>query len=144
MTVDDLIDTFDLLGDWDARYDFITELGEKAPGLPADLRTTDTQVHGCMSKVWIVGETDDEGGAVLRFHVDGDAPIVRGLAAMLAMIYSERTAAEVLGFDPEPLFEQLGLDEHLSPNRHVGMYAMVEQIKKITRELSSRQASGVS
>jgi cysteine desulfuration protein SufE len=136
MNVDDLVDTFELLGDWDARYDFITELGEKAPGLPEHQRVSETQVHGCMSQVWIVGELDDADGARVQFRVDGDAPIVKGLASMLAMIYSGRSPQDIAEYDPEPLFERLGLDEHLSPNRHVGMYAMVEKIKSITRDLA--------
>ncbi len=133
MTVDDLIDTFDLLGDWDARYDFITELGEKSAGLEPGARNPDNQVHGCMSQVWIVGERSPEDPARMRFRVDGEAPIVRGLAVMLASIYNDRTPEEVETFDADALFERLGLYEHLSPNRHVGMYAMVEKIKALTR-----------
>lgn len=137
MSVDDLIDTFDLLGDWDARYDFITELGEKAAGLPAELRNPDNQVHGCMSQVWIVGAPAADDPQRMYFRVDGEAPIVRGLAMMLASIYSGLTPAEVDRFDADALFERLGLYDHLSPNRHVGMYAMVEKIKAISRGAST-------
>lgn len=138
MNLDELVETFDFLGDWDARYDFITDLGERTSGLPEEEKSDATLVHGCMSKVWIVGERDAANGMV--FRVDGEAPIVRGLAAMLATIYQGRSPREVLEFDTDALFEELGLFEHLSPQRHVGMYAMVERIKDITRSCEAREA----
>lgn len=90
-----------------------------------------------MSQVWVTGELCQGDPDTMTFHVDGDGPIVKGLAALLATIYTGRTPDEVQALDADHVFEVLGLAEHLSPNRHVGMYAMVEKIKDITRRQCS-------
>lgn len=137
MDLQELRETFELLGEWDARYDFITELGEAAKGFSSEYHTPEHQVLGCMSQVWLLGELSD---GRMSFVVDSDAPIVKGLAQMLATIYSGCTPAEVEDLDADKIFAELGLYDHLSPNRHVGMYAMVEKIKAITRECVARAA----
>jgi len=140
MNLEDLVETFDFLGDWDARYDFIAELGEKTSGLPEDEKTHATQVHGCMSQVWIVGHQRSPTDPAMSFQVDDEAPIVRGLAALLAIIYEGRTPEEVEAFDADAMFDQLGLFDHLSPQRHVGMYAMVQRLRDIARNCETKEA----
>ncbi|NIR84656.1 MAG: SufE family protein, partial [Gammaproteobacteria bacterium] len=49
----------------------------------------------------------------------------------LIALYSGRRAAEIAEIDADAVFAQLGLFDHLSPTRHVGVYAMVEHIKRI-------------
>jgi len=70
-----------------------------------------------------------DGAAVLRFQGDSDAHIVRGLIAILFAIYSGKTADDVLGTDAQAIFAELGLKEHLTPQRSNGFAAMVERIR---------------
>ena len=44
-------DSFEFLGDTDQRNQYILDLGEKIPAMPAALKTDTTRVHGCMSVV---------------------------------------------------------------------------------------------
>ena len=46
--LDDIVDIFELLGDWDQRYQYLTELGEKLPEMPESLKTENNKVKGCM------------------------------------------------------------------------------------------------
>jgi len=70
---------------------------------------------------------------VLRFQGDCDAHIVRGLIA----IYSGKTADDVLGTDGQAIFTELGLKEHLTPQRSNGFAAMVERIRSDARAMAA-------
>jgi hypothetical protein len=57
---------------------------------------------------------------MLRFHGDSDAHIVHGLIAILFAIYSNKTADDVLVAGGQAIFAELGLKEHLTPQRSNG------------------------
>lgn len=125
----DYIDAFELLGDWDARYEYLVELGEKLPPMPPDLKTEDHRVKGCMSTVHVAAEIDPADPARLRFHGDCDTATIKGVVAILVELLSGKTPEEVEATDVDALFQGLKLEEHLSPNRHFGIYAIVELMK---------------
>ncbi len=135
ISLDDMVETFELLGDWEQRYKFLMEVGEQLPPMPDSLKTEDNKVKGCMSQVWISPE--DIGDGKIRFHGDCDTAIIKGVLALLIQLVSGRKAGEVDKLDVDEFFQRLRLDEHLSPNRHFGIYAIVEMMKKQTQELSS-------
>lgn len=128
MTIDELVETFALLESWEDRYALIIDLGRKLEPLDADERTESTKVRGCMSQVWMVAE-QNEGR--MRFRGDSDAHIVKGLIAILLMIFSDRTPAEILATDIEAEFARLNLVQHVSVNRRNGLFAMVERIRSM-------------
>lgn len=130
-TIDRIIQAFELFPNWDDRYRLLTEIGEAMPPLGPQHQIPANQVHGCMSKVWIIGSLNPRG--VLEFQADCDTPVVKGLVALLMSIFKDKTPDEVIETDVDGLFHSLGLDENLSPNRHVGMYAMVDKIKSIAQ-----------
>lgn len=132
MTLDDYVDTFELFDDWDQRYQYLTELGEQLPALPEALRTEDNRVKGCMSKVWVSAYTDS---GLVGFHADCDTPTIKGVLALLVDLMSEKPAKQVLATDLDEIFDRLSLDDHLSPNRHFGVYAMVELMKQQVKAL---------
>ena len=140
MTIERLMDAFELLTDWQERYDYISELGGKLPAMPEAEKTDANRVHGCISKVWVTGRLTGTP-PVMDYHADGEGPIIRGLVALLVMLFQGKTPEEVLRLNAEGVIEQLGLDENLSPNRHIGMYAMVEKIKGIARSAASSPLS---
>jgi cysteine desulfuration protein SufE len=127
----DLIDLFEYLGDWEARYGYILELGEKLPGLPEEDKTPERLVPGCESQVWVKAGFDDASPPVLSFEADGDAHMVRGILAMLREFYNGRTAEEALAFDIHGLLDRLGLIEQLSPTRRNGLEALIARIRTL-------------
>ncbi len=129
MAIQDLIDDFSYLDDWEDRYKYVIELGKGLAPLTDAEHSADTKVQGCVSQVWLVCETDD-GGAHLSFRGDSDALIVKGLIAILLAMYSGQSPDAILAVDAKSIFEQLGLDEHLSPQRSNGLHAMVSRVRE--------------
>lgn len=128
----ELIDEFEEMEDWDERYEFLIELGRELPDLPEQYRLDENKVDGCMSTVWMVTEIDgvEDQPRRLTVHADSDSIMVKGLIAILLAAYSERTIEEVAAFDVDALFQRLGLNQHLSPNRRNGLFSMVKRIKQ--------------
>ena len=129
-TLDEIVDIFELLGDWDQRYQYLVELGEQLSPMPEALKTDDNKVKGCMSQVWVSAWRDDNDPADIHYHGDCDTSIIKGVLALLIQLASGRSAREIGQLDVDELFTRLNLDEHLSPNRHIGVYAIVDLMKK--------------
>ncbi|MDZ7751846.1 MAG: SufE family protein [Gammaproteobacteria bacterium] len=130
-TTEELLENFELLGDWEERYRYLIDLGRQLPALdPAD-RNEANRVEGCMSNVWLKGGFDDGSPSRLHLEADSDAHITKGIAALLRELYQGRTRKEVEQLDIRDLFERIGLVEHLSPTRQNGLHSMVERIKSL-------------
>src|SRR4051794_30823377 len=142
MTIDEIIENFSFLDDWDDRYRYVIELGRGLAPLPEQARSETNKVQGCASQVWLATEArpDGETGPILTFKGDSDAHIVRGLIAILLTLYSGRPAREILASDAIALFEQLGLREHLTPQRSNGFRSMVERIRSDARSALAEAA----
>lgn len=135
-------ETFELLDDWEDRYKYIIDLGKHLEPMDEALKTPATKVNGCISQVWMIPETrQKDGKTILHFVADSDAFIVKGLIAVLFAIYQDKTPDEIRQTDLEPLFEDLKLEEHLSPNRRNGFYAMIERIKSFASGPSLNESS---
>jgi cysteine desulfuration protein SufE len=132
MSIDEIIENFALLEEWDDRYRYLIELGRALAPLPEDARNPANKVQGCASQVWLSTSVKPNGadGPVLNFVGDSDAHIVRGLIAILLALMSDRPAKQILSTDAVALFERLGLREHLTPQRSNGFRSMVERIRR--------------
>ena len=143
MTIDEIIENFALLDEWDDRYRYVIELGRSLAPLDEQDRNDANKVQGCASQVWLSttvqpngqdnGQDNGQAGPLLSFIGDSDAHIVRGLIAILFVIYSGKHARDILATDAVALFERLGLKEHLTPRRSNGFRSMVERIKSDAR-----------
>ncbi len=130
MDLNEIIETFDLLDDWDDRYRYLIELGRELEPLEPEAHDDAHKVRGCASQVWLSTAIRCEGPEPhLTFKGDSDAHIVRGLITLVLALYSGKTSGEIIGLDPQPVFEKLGLSSHLTPQRSNGVRAMVERIK---------------
>jgi cysteine desulfuration protein SufE len=130
--IDDILDAFDLIDDWEERYRYVIELGRSLDPLPAEDHVEAYKVRGCASQVWLKTATarSADGEPVLTFRGDSDAHIVKGLMVILLAYYSGRTAEAILESDALELFARLGLTAHLTPQRSNGVRSMVERIKR--------------
>jgi cysteine desulfuration protein SufE len=135
MTIDEILENFSLLDEWDDRYRYVIELGRTLAPLSERDRRDENKVQGCASQVWLATTVASNGqdGPVLSFVGDSDAHIVRGLIAILLTIYSGKHARDILKTDAVALFDRLGLREHLTPQRSNGFRSMVERIKTDAR-----------
>jgi cysteine desulfuration protein SufE len=140
MTLEAIRSDFALLDDWEDRYRYVIELGRSLSPLPEELRTEANKVRGCASQVWLASEPRaPRPGAppVLTFRGDSDAHIVRGLIAILFALYQDKAPGEILAADARALFAELGLGEHLTPQRSNGFFSMVERIRKDAQAMAA-------
>jgi cysteine desulfuration protein SufE len=128
-TLEAMAEEFDLLGDPTdpERYRHVIDLGKSLAPLSDPERSEANKVRGCASQVWLVTQRQ---GDRLWFRGDSDAHIVRGLVAILLQLYSGRTSAEIMAFDPKAAFARLGLAGALSQQRSNGLFSMVERIRR--------------
>jgi cysteine desulfuration protein SufE len=141
-TLADIRSDFAVLDDWEDRYRYVIELGRTLAPLPEALRTDANKVRGCASQVWLATHVERENGtSQLTFEADSDAHIVRGLIAILFAIYDHRSVEEILATDADPVFAELGLKEHLTPQRSNGLASMVARIRADALAAKAQRAS---
>lgn len=135
MSIQELIDDFAFLDDWEDRYRYVIELGKTLAPLSEAEHSAANKVEGCVSQVWLVTEQsrDAAGNLVLVFRGDSDAHIVRGLIAILIAIFSGQTPDAILQIKARDIFATLGLNEHLSPQRSNGLASMVARVERDAR-----------
>lgn len=127
MTPQELLENFSFLTDWEDKYRYLIELGDNLPAFPESDKTDANKVEGCMSQVWF---THHQDGEKHFFNATSDAHIVRGLEAVLLILVNGKTATEIQTLDIGAIFRELGLEEHLSPTRRNGFFAMINRIKE--------------
>lgn len=128
-SLEDVLDTFEFLDDWEERYRYVIDLGRKLPPLADAEMTDEFKVRGCQSQVWLIPHVGADGRIDLKG--DSDAHIVKGLVALMLLIFSGKTAEEILATDARGILDRLGLSSHLSPMRANGLFSMVERIRQI-------------
>jgi len=136
MAIETIRSDFALLDDWEDRYRYLIELGRGLPPFPEALRSDANKVRGCVSQVWLASALRRNGAgaaSTLEFQGDSDAHIVRGLVAVLFALVQGKTPKEILGTDARAAFAELGLAEHLTPQRSNGFFSMVERIRADAR-----------
>jgi cysteine desulfuration protein SufE len=131
-TFNSIRDDFSFLDTWEDRYRYVMELGRALPPLEDALRTEANKVRGCASQVWLasrIGDRTANGAPILHFDGDSDAHLVRGLVAILFALVQDRGADEILTVNPNAAFVELGLGEHLTPQRSNGFASMVARVR---------------
>jgi cysteine desulfuration protein SufE len=128
--IQEIIDTFELIGDWDERYQYLVELGERLAPMDKAGKIEPNRVKECMSLVYTAARPAAGDRDRVEFDGDCDTSIIKGVVALLVELFSGKTVDEIQALDVDALFAGLHLEEHLSPNRHVGVYAIVGKMKQ--------------
>ncbi|MFD1746582.1 SufE family protein [Rhizobium helianthi] len=136
-SIDQIIDDFAFLDDWEDRYRYVIELGKALPELPEEKRNPDNKVNGCASQVWLVSHRGEGPDPVMTFEGDSDAHIVRGLVAIVLAASSGKPASEIASMDIIAIFERMGLVENLSSQRANGLRSMVKRIREEAMRVSA-------
>ena len=122
-----LLRNFLRCANWEEKYLYIIELGQRLPELNDDDRNTENSIQGCQSQVWIVMRQNAEG--IIELQGDSDAAIVKGLIAIVFILYHQMSAQDIVAFDVRPWFEKMALTQHLTPSRSQGLEAMIRAIR---------------
>ncbi|PHS30198.1 MAG: Fe-S cluster assembly protein SufE [Sulfurovum sp.] len=115
---------FDLFPTANDKLEYIFDLGKRHTTLPDEDKNDSTYVNGCASDAWLVGDCKD-GNLILRG--EGTSEMAKGMIILLLDIFSNRTADEILGFDPAKLHD-MGVVELLSPVRQQSLEAFMKMV----------------
>lgn len=129
MSIEEIFENFEFLDDWDDRYRYLIELGRTLEPLPDEHQNDVNKVRGCASQVWLWALPGGGDDPVIHFVGNSDAHIVSGLVAITLALYSDKKASEILKIDAIKIFAQIGLEEHLTPQRSNGLRSMLTRIK---------------
>ena len=124
---DKLLRNFTRCANWEEKYLYIIELGQRLTPLGEEQHTPENMIQGCQSQVWIVMPRGEDGTITLQG--DSDAAIVKGLIAVVFILYNQMTAQDIIAFDVRPWFEKMALTQHLTPSRSQGLEAMIRAIR---------------
>ena len=122
---DEIVDEFSMFDDWMQRYEYIIELGKNLPLIEEAAKTDDNLIKGCQSKVWLQGQQKEDK---IVFTADSDAILTKGIIAILIRAFSNQKPADILNADMD-FIDEIGLKEHLSPTRAIGLVSMIKNIK---------------
>jgi cysteine desulfuration protein SufE len=122
---DEIIEEFAFFSDWMEKYEHIISFAKHLNPMPGESKVEENLVKGCQSQVWL---TASEENGILNFSADSDAIITRGLVALMVRVLSGHPPKEIMESDLY-FVDQIGLKEHLSPNRANGLVSMIKKMK---------------
>lgn len=125
---EEIVDEFNLFGDdWEAKYNYIIELGKELPPIPEQYKNEEYLIKGCQSRVWLKVEKKHD---CIEFMADSDALIPKGIIALLLKLVNHQKAEDIQQYDFE-VINKIGLQQHLSPTRANGLVSMIKAIKAL-------------
>lgn len=124
------LDTFSQPQGWEQRARLLMQWGERLPTLSDDEKSDEHLVHGCESKVWLLGNVRD---GHWQFRAASDARMIRGLVALLLARVNGLSAQDLQQVDLPDWFTQLGLSRQLSPSRSNGLNAVLQRMRELTQ-----------
>lgn len=128
-----LREDFAFLDDWEARFTHLIDLGKALPQLAQHEYAETNKVRGCSSQVWLVAEPSPTSPGAIRFRGASDAMIVSGLVGMLLQLFSDQQPADILAFDAEGFFREIGVSDALTPQRSNGLRSMLGRIRSVAQ-----------
>ena len=115
---------FDLFPTANDKIEYIFDLGKKHTTLPDEEKNDATFVVGCASAAWLMGECKD---GLLILRGEGTSEMAKGMLTLLLDIFGNRTADEILSFNPAKL-QEMGVVELLSPVRQQSLEAFLNKV----------------
>ena len=141
LTLDELFEEFEFLGEWEEQCRYLIEIGEQLPSLPESEMIEANRVLGCQARVWLVPEARSDRQHIW-FHAKSDARLVDGLIVIVSLLFNGKSPSDILATDFRKPFKQLGLESHLVPQRRNGLYAMVQRVRNLATAFSAGAESG--
>ena len=110
------------------RLQYLVDKAREVEPLPDAAKTEDNRIHGCASKLWIIGGADKDNK--MQYQVDGDAFITKGTAKVVTDIVNGEQKSEVANLTVEN-FATLGIKELLTMQRQNGLGELIKRIIRI-------------
>ena len=132
--INELIENFEFLGDWEERFSYLIELGKNLPTMDPEEKIEANRIYGCQATVYLHMISNLREPPAFTVRADADAFIVKGLISILLLLYNNKTAEEIIKTNALEVFRKLGLDKHLTMTRRNGLGSMVERIDTLAKE----------
>ena len=110
------------------RLQYPVDKAKEVEPLPEEVKTEQNRIHGCASKLWIIGGADNEDK--MRYKVDGDAFITKGTAKVVTDLVNGEMRSDVANLTVEN-FADLGIKELLTAQRQNGLGQLIDRIIRI-------------
>ena len=107
------------------RFAYVIDRAKSVPSLESEYKIDAFLIKGCISQLWIFPQFKE---GKCYYHADSDAAITKGTASLLCELYSDETPEDVIAVEPDFLSE-VGITQHLSPNRRNGLTGVRQKIK---------------
>lgn len=121
----EIVEEFDIFDTWMDKYEYLIELGKSVPKINEENKKEENIIKGCQSKVWLHAEKQD---GLVRFYADSDAIITKGIISLLIRAFSNQKPEDIINSSLD-FIDDIGLRQHLSPNRANGLNNMIKKIK---------------
>ena len=121
----EIVEEFDIFDTWMDKYEYLIELGKSVPKINEENKKEENIIKGCQSKVWLHAEKQD---GLVRFYADSDAIITKGIISLLIRAFSNQKPEDIINASLD-FIDDIGLRQHLSPNRANGLNNMIKKIK---------------
>ena len=112
------------------RLHYLIDKAKEIEPLPEAAKTEDNRIHGCASKLWLIGGVRDDG--TMMYQVDGDAHISKGTAKVVTDIVNGEHRSAVANLTVED-FTPLGIKELLTMQRQNGLGELIDRIIRIAQ-----------
>jgi cysteine desulfuration protein SufE len=107
------------------RFTYIIDRAKSTDPLSDDCKIDTFLIKGCVSQLWVFPKFKD---GKCYYQADSDASITKGTAGLLCELYSNESPEDIVRLEPDFLAD-VGITQHLSPNRRNGLTGVRERIK---------------
>lgn len=121
----EITEEFELFDEWNEKYQYIIELGQKLPPLSEKYKVDENKIKGCQSSVWL--NSFEKDGKIF-FEADSDSTFVKGEIALLIRALSGQKPEEIVKTDLK-FIDDIGLRQHIAVTRANGLSQMIKQMK---------------
>lgn len=134
-----LLLTFLSCMNWEEKYIYTIDLGKLLPIFPKGMQTKKFLLSGCQSQTWIaITSSFSEkiqtfshhrySDHSIKLYGDSDSSIVKGIIAIIFILYQGLTLQEIIHFNAIPFLEKLQLQQHLTTSRSQGVKSILHSI----------------
>jgi cysteine desulfuration protein SufE len=110
------------------RIQYLVDRAKDVEALPEVVKTEENRIHGCASKLWIIGGKREDNS--MMYQIDGEAHITRGTAKVVTEIVNGQPVEEVANLTVDS-FVPLGIRELLTMQRQNGLGELINRIIRI-------------
>jgi cysteine desulfuration protein SufE len=107
------------------RLTYVIDRAKDNPGLEDAYKIETFLIKGCVSQLWVLPSFEN---GKCYFQADSEASITKGTASLLCDLYSGENPKDIVQLEPDFLSD-VGITQHLSPNRRNGLTGVREKIK---------------